>query len=299
MNSPEAPGPELGRRTFLARAAGLPLAAAGLARGATSPRFTIGCFTRPWADLSPEGALDAIAEAGFTVAGLMSAKGGIIVTAEATPARVGGLASHARALGLSIASLYAGEFLVAGDATASAGRLLRIIDHAGRCGCPLIILGGTTKAELVDPYYETVATCCSAAAAAGVTLTVKPHGGTNSTGAQCRKLVERVNHPALRIWYDPGNIFYYSDGRLDPVEDAASVDSLVVAMSVKDFLPPKVVDVTPGDGRVDFPRVLARLRQGGFTSGPLIIECLARGDRSFLVAEARRARKFVEKVVPG
>jgi sugar phosphate isomerase/epimerase len=80
------------------------------------------------------------------------------------------------------------------------------------------------------------------------------------------------------------------------VEDAASVDSLVVAMSVKDFLPPKVVDVTPGDGRVDFPRVLARLRQGGFTSGPLIIECLARGDRSFLATEARRARAFLERV---
>jgi hypothetical protein len=43
--------------------------------------------------------------------------------------------------------------------------------------------------------------------------------------------------------------------------------------------------------------VLARLRQGGFTSGPLIIECLARGDRAFLVNEARRARKFIEKVV--
>lgn len=268
-------------------------------RAAPTPGFTAGCFTRPWADLEPEGALDAIAEAGFSVAGLMSAKGGIIVTAEATPARIGALAAHARSRALSIAALYAGEFLVRGDPAAATGRLRRIIDHAARCACPRIILGGTTRPELTGPYYETVGACCPAAAAAGVTLTVKPHGGTNSTGAQCRKLVEQVNHPALRIWYDPGNIFYYSDGRLDPVDDAAAVDGLVVAMSVKDFLPPKTVDVTPGDGRVDFPRVLARLRQGGFTSGPLIIECLARGNRDFLVNEASRARKFIDKVVAG
>ena len=299
MSCPEPANRPLDRRTFLAGAAAAPLVLALSSRGAPTPGFAVGCFTRPWADLEPEGALDAIAEAGFSVAGLMSAKGGIIVTAEATPARISSLAAHARSRALSIAALYAGEFLVRDDPANSAGRLRRIIDHAARCACPRIILGGTTRPELTGPYYETVGACCPAAAAAGVTLTVKPHGGTNSTGAQCRKLVEQVNHPALRIWYDPGNIFYYSDGRLDPVDDAATVDGLVVAMSVKDFLPPKTVDVTPGDGRVDFPRVLARLRQGGFTSGPLIIECLARGDRAFLVNEARRARKFIEKVVAG
>ena len=299
MSCPEPANRPLDRRTFLAGAAAAPLVLARSSRAAPTPGFAVGCFTRPWSDLEPEGALDAIAEAGFSVAGLMSAKGGIIVTAEATPARISALAAHARSRALSIAALYAGEFLVRDDPANSAGRLRRIIDHAARCACPRIILGGTTRPELTGPYYEIVGACCPAAAAAGVTLTVKPHGGTNSTGAQCRKLVEQVNHPALRIWYDPGNIFYYSDGRLDPVDDAAAVDGLVVAMSVKDFLPPKTVDVTPGDGRVDFPRVLARLRQGGFTSGPLIIECLARGDRAFVVNEARRARKFIEQVLAG
>jgi len=296
MNSPEAVAP-LGRRAFLARAAAAPLAWSLAGRAATPAGFTIGCFTRPWADLEPEGALDAIAEAGFSVAGLMSAKGGTIVTADATPARIGALAAHARSRGLSIASLYAGDFLVRADPAASRGRLRRIIDHAARCACPTMILGGTTRPEQVDAYYDAVGQCCDAAREAGVTLMVKPHGGTNSTGAQCRRLVERVNHPAFRLCYDPGNIFYYSDGRLDPAEDAAAVDGLVVAMCVKDFLPPKIVDVTPGDGRVDFARVLARLRRGGFTSGPLIIECLARGDRAFVVNEARRARKFIGKVV--
>ena len=94
----------------------------------------------------------------------------------------------------------------------------------------------------------------------------------------------------------PGNIFYYSDGKLNPVDDAATVDGLVAGMSVKDFRLPKEVNVTPGTGQVDFPRVLARLQRGGFTHGPLVVECLARGDLAQTNAEATRARIFVEGI---
>jgi inosose dehydratase len=142
-----------------------------------------------------------------------------------------------------------------------------------------------------------VAEGCAYAAGKGVGLTIKPHGGTNATGPECRRLIEKVGHPGLRLWYDPGNIFYYSDGRRDPVDDAATVDGLVAGMSVKDFTPPKEVNVTPGTGRVDFPKVMARLRQGGFTGGPLVVECLARGDLAFTLAEAKRARLFLEELM--
>ena len=117
------------------------------------------------------------------------------------------------------------------------------------------------------------------------------------TGPQCRKTIEMVGHKNFRIWHDPGNIFYYSDGKLGPVDDAATVDGLVSGMSVKDFQPPKEVFVTPGTGKVDFPKVMARLKQGGFTGGPLIIECLAPGDLPHLLAEAKKARAFVEQLV--
>jgi sugar phosphate isomerase/epimerase len=128
----------------------------------------------------------------------------------------------------------------------------------------------------------------------GIQLTVKPHGGLNATGPQCRKIIEKVGHRNFRLWYDPGNIFYYSDGQLDPVEDAASVDGLVSGMSVKDYQPPKTVDVTPGSGLVNFKGVLTRLKKGGFKSGPLLIECLKRGDLVALHNEAVQARQFLE-----
>ena len=105
-----------------------------------------------------------------------------------------------------------------------------------------------------------------------------------------------VNHKNFRIWYDPGNIYYYSDGKRDPVDDAATVDGLVVGMCIKDYKHPKKVDLTPGTGMVDFPAVMARLKQGGFTGGPLVVECLDPGDLEQTLAEAKKVRQFLEEL---
>jgi sugar phosphate isomerase/epimerase len=109
--------------------------------------------------------------------------------------------------------------------------------------------------------------------------------------------VELVGQKNFRLWYDPGNIFYYSDGKLDPVDDAPSVAGLVCGMSVKDYRHPKEVLVTPGTGKVDFPAVLERLRKGGFERGPLVVECVERGDLKTEIEEARKARRFLEELM--
>jgi sugar phosphate isomerase/epimerase len=171
------------------------------------------------------------------------------------------------------------------------------VDNCAACDCPHLLLGGTGNPKLVEPYYEVVSECCDYAASKKVGLSIKPHGGQNATGPQCRRIIERVGHKNFRLWYDPGNIFYYSDGKLDPVEDASTVDGLVVGMSVKDFLPPKEVMITPGDGRVNFREVFSRLKRGGFTRGPLVVECLTRGAVKQITAEAKKARLLLEELV--
>jgi hypothetical protein len=157
-------------------------------------------------------------------------------------------------------------------------------------------MGGIGDEKLYNAYYKAIAECCDYAAEKGVGISVKPHGGLNATGPQCRKTIEMVGHKNFRIWYDPGNIFYYSDGKLDPIADAATVDGLVVGMCIKDYKHPKNVAVTPGTGQVDFPAVLARLKQGGFTGGPLVVECLEPGDLKQTLAEAKKARQFLEEL---
>lgn len=298
MNSMSTSNPHsslLTRRRFIADVA-VATAAASVARAAGQPTWHVGCYTRPWAQFDYRIALDAIAEAGFTYAGLMTTKGGVIVSPGTTPEQAAAIAAEAKSRKLKIASTWGGNFSTKSVAEGVAD-LRRLIDNVAVCGCPSLLLGGTGKAELVDIYYKIVAECCDYAASKNVGLTVKPHGGKNSTGPECRRLIENVGHKNFGLWYDPGNIFYYSDGRLDPVEDAATVDGIVVGMSVKDYRPPKEVNVTPGTGRVDFAKVLGRLRRGGFTRGPLVIECLSTGDRPHLLAQAKKARGFVEQLI--
>jgi sugar phosphate isomerase/epimerase len=304
MKLPEEPFASLSRRDFLKATVALtcagaapPAWAASLA--APNSGWQLGCYTRPWAEFDYREALDDIAEAGFKFAGLMTTrnKARLVVSAESTPEEVAAVAGEARKRGLKILSIWGGNFPVEKSVEAGIAGLKKLVDHSGICGCPHLMLGGTGDPRLVKPYYQVVAGCCDYAAAKGVGLSVKPHGGQNATGAQCRKLIEQIGHKNFRLWYDPGNIFYYSDGTLDPVEDAAFVDGLVVGMSVKDFQPPKEVLVTPGTGKVKFREVLARLKKGGFVSGPLIVECLARSeDRRVIATEARKARRFLESL---
>lgn len=281
-------------------------AALGRAAGASSePRgaaaatesWRIGCYTRPWAAHDYRVAFDSIAEAGYKYVGLMTTKGGNLLSLSTTPAQAAAIRAEAKARGLGVLSAWGGNFLVKPTVSVGVDGLRVLIDRCYECGCPSLLLGGTTKPELEKPYYESVAECCSYAVAKGVGLCVKPHGGTNATGAQCRKLIERVGQKNFGLWYDPGNIFYYSDGKLDPVDDSREVGDIVVGMSVKDFLPPKAVDLTPGSGKVDFARVFANLRKGGFRGGPLVVECLAPGDLAKLKTEAIAARRHLEGVL--
>jgi len=50
---------------------------------------------------------------------------------------------------------------------------------------------------------------------------------------------------------------------------------------------------------VNFRTVMAHLKRGGFTGGPLLIECLAPGDLAQLLANAKQARAFIESIVAG
>jgi len=306
---------DLSRRDFLGK--GLKFGAAGFAASyalqspaataaATGERWQIGCYTRPWAKYDYREALDAIAEAGFKYAGLMTTntKTGLVISVDTTLEEAEQVGREAKKRGLKIPSLYGGDIPVAKSIEAGIEGLRKLIDNCKACGVGNLMMGGVGNEKLYDVYYKAIAECCDYAAEKGIGISVKPHGGLNATGPQCRKTVERVGRRNFTLWYDPGNIFFYSDGKLDPATDAAQVAGLVSGMCVKDFAmasqegkPAKEVMITPGTGRVDFRAVLAVLKKGGFTGGPLVVECLARGELPALLAEAKKARKFVEELV--
>ena len=260
--------------------------------------WQIGCYTRPWAQYDYRVALDAIVEAGFKSVGLMTcqSKTGVVISVDTTLEEAHEVGNEVQARGLRIPSVYGGGFTL--DTLQEAiGSLQTLIDNSAAAGGKSLLLAGNSTPSLDMRYYKTIAECADYAAEKKVQLVLKPHGGSNATGPQCRRIVQNLGHDNFRLWYDPGNTFYYSEGKVDPADDAATVNGIVTGICIKDYLHPKNVMVTPGDGEVDFPAVFAHLKAGGFTHGPLIIETLTPGDPPALFKEAIKARQFVEQLV--
>jgi sugar phosphate isomerase/epimerase len=292
------------RRRFLGQA-GLALAGGTLASLATPETpaaeqgdgYKIGCWTRPWSGYDYRVAMDAVAEAGYRYIALTGAKtktGRVI--APATPideARQAG--DDARQRGLTITYVYGGGFPM----HEGPEPLRRMIDNCAAAGAMSLVMGHFGPADQLAATCQTIADCCDYAAERNVGLVVKPHGGLCATGPACREIVERVDHENCSILYDAGNIAYYSGNKLNPVDDAATVAGLVTGWSVKDYRHPRQVMLTPGTGELDLKAVFAKLRQGGFTEGVLAVECLTQGNPEHLLAEAKKARRFVEEIVAG
>ena len=298
---------KISRRAFVTQSAKVGAAlgvtsvlGAGCCKAVMPPSaWKIGIYTRPWANFEYPKAFEAIAQAGFEYVGLMTTKSPnrLILSPQSTAEEAQKVAEEAKKHGLKIASVWGGGFDADKSVKQGVAALQNLISASAIAGSENLLIGGTGSEELFDQYYKVVAECCDFAQEKGVQLALKPHGGLNSTGPQCRGIVEKVNHPAFRMWYDPGNIYYYSDGSLNPVDDSPSVDGLVTGMCIKDYQHPKKVDVTPGTGQVDFPAVFEKLKTGGFISGPLLIETLASGDFDATLEEAKKARVFVEGLV--
>jgi sugar phosphate isomerase/epimerase len=288
-------------RTLAAGATGLAVSQLGAATATDGPPYLhdrgwlIGCWTRPWAKEDYRVAMDAIAEAGFQYIALTGAKTntGRVIAPATTLEESQQVGEEARKRGLTITNVYGGGVPL----HAGGENLQKMIDNCAAAGGWSVLLAHVGNEETFRECCKTVADCCDYAAEKQVVIVLKPHGGTTGTGPQLRRAVELVGHENFTLMYDPGNIYFYSDGQIDPVEDCAALDGLVTGISVKDYRHPKNVALTPGTGQVDFPALMARLGKGGFKHGPLVIETLAPGDPDHTLKEAKRARRFVQELV--
>jgi inosose dehydratase len=111
------------------------------------------------------------------------------------------------------------------------------------------------------------------AADLGMLLTLETHKGPTQNAAAMLELMAELDHPAIRLNFDTGNIAYYNRGA-DPVAELERVKALVGSVHLKDnrggfedwYFP------ALGDGgAVDFRRVREVLDGVGF-AGPYTIE---------------------------
>ncbi|MFP3992730.1 TIM barrel protein, partial [Streptomyces sp. E11-3] len=269
-------------------------------------RPALACTVRPWAQFPLERALRGIRTAGFDAVALPVHGVTEVITPDTPAARATEVGAVVRDHGLRLVVLSHAADLDRDDEQAL-GALRRQIDHCARLAVRTLVDMGCPELEHGDRYLRLMAAAAPYAAACGVTIAVKPHGGLTRTAADTLSVVQRVGHDAFRACWDPGNLVHY--GGEPPADGLAELAPYIAAVGVRDHpvrgsnratanggMPPAI---TPGDGIVDFTALYRTLRAHGFT-GPSAVESVTRlGTVEELDSEAERARHNVLDAMAG
>jgi sugar phosphate isomerase/epimerase len=293
----------MNRRQFIQSsamaAAALSLPAGCAKKPAAAARWPIGCFNRPWvndqAGWTYDTALDGIKAAGYQLTGLLTrTQQEHFLDAEVSDDYLSGLKKKIadRGLRANMGALRVRTELLL-DASIKDAR--RQVDHAHFLGLEFLLTFGVDSPQQYANYYRTMADIAAYSQERGLKLVLKPHGGGSGAAEEIVRCMKEVGHPNFKIWYDAGNIIYYT-GK-DPLEQLKPIAKFVTGFCAKDCDKEKgEVFLEFGKGRVDFHAVFGELKNAGF-DGPVMVECCAKGATpDEVTANARKNREFLERV---
>ncbi|HWW00817.1 MAG TPA: sugar phosphate isomerase/epimerase [Candidatus Acidoferrum sp.] len=258
--------------------------------------WPIGCFNRAWTNWSYDTALDGIAAAGYKLTGLLSGRRGEAFTSSAaTPEYLDGLKKRIAQRGLAV-NMTAIRFRPEAGLEPNIADLRKQIENAARLELKFMLTFGVDQPAHYEDFYRLMADAAARAEKRGLHIAMKPHGGNSGASEEILRCIEKVGHPNFKIWYDAGNIIYYT-GK-DPVTELEPVAKYVTGFCAKDCPGPKGEVMSQfGTGKVDFKAVFAKLKSVGF-EGPLMVEGVkvgATADQT--TANARANREFLEKAL--
>lgn len=293
--------PPLTRRAFISTtvaataAATLPLAAHAAA--ASSPhRWPIGCFNRPWTKWSYDVTLDGIKEAGYQWTGLLSAtKENPLIGSTATPEYLASIKQRIAARGLK-ANMGALRPNLKLPLDAAMADVRKQLTNAHTLGLKFALTFGVNRPEDYVKYFQIMADAAAFAHERGIQVVLKPHGGGSGASDEILKAMQAVGHPNFKVWYDAGNIIFYT-GK-DPVAELEPIARHVTGFCAKDCAKQRgEVMIQFGEGKVDFAGVFKMLKRAGF-QGPIMVEsCRIGATPEETTANARANRLFLEKVL--
>jgi sugar phosphate isomerase/epimerase len=291
---------EVSRRRFLSRTGTVAVGAltvsgveSGLAAG-SAVDWAVGCFNRPWGNFSFDDALDGLQAGGFKTTGLVGQhkqKTEALLRPDSQADYLARLRERIEAHGLKpVVAWISG--ITARDREGKVAELKAFADNAAKLGVGTLLSGGPRRNEGVRLYSGMISELAAHAADKGVKVAMKPHGGD---GAEIQQCLELANHPNFSLWYDAGNIIYYTGG--DPVKELKGLAPHVTGFCAKDCGGQKSpVMIQFGEGKVDFKGVFQALKDAGF-NGPVMIECT--GDPKSPEHVTRQAvanREFLKRV---
>ena len=145
-------------------------------------------------------------------------------------------------------------------------------ESAARMGVPLVHSSVKAHPGAESDIYNWLAKIGDRAVAHGITLVLETHPTLLHNGEVCLEMVRAVNHPAVRINFDTGNISFYTDGG-DAVVELEKIAPYVACTHLKDH--DGIFEAwhfrTLGEGIVDFAEVLRILKSVDYT-GPYILQ---------------------------
>ena len=259
-------------------------------------RWPIGCFNRPWTTWSFDEALKQIKAAGYQTTGLLTrTKDEPFIGADATPEYLARLRQRIAASGLkaNMGALHSRHDIPLDE---SIKEVRRQVDNAGTLALTFLLTFGVDKPEEYEHYYKVMGDAAAYAQERRIKLVMKPHGGGSGASAEIAAAMKAVKHPNFKIWYDAGNIIYYT-GK-NPVEELKPIAQHVTGFCAKDCAALKSdVMIQFGTGKVDFAAVFGTLKAAGF-DGPIMVECCTIGATAeATMANARANRQFLEQVL--
>ena len=291
----------MNRRTFLETAGVMAMAAAGFSltgAAAEKPTWPIGCFNRAWTNWGYDDALDGIAAAGYKLTGLLSThRGEAFTSASATPEYLEGLKKRIRGRGLTV-NMSAIRFRPEAALERNLADVRQQLENAARLEIKFMLTFGVDNPAHYDDFYRLMADAAAEGEKRGLQIAMKPHGGSSGASEEILRCIEKVGHPNFKIWYDAGNIIYYT-GK-NPVAELTPVARHVTGFCAKDCPGPKGEVMSQfGTGKVDFNAVFRELKRAGF-EGPLMVEGVKVGATAEeTTANARANREFLERMLAG
>lgn len=268
--------------------------------------FQIACMTLPYSQFPLARALTGIREAGYRYVAWgtthQEANGQVrpVIAADAPPAEAKELAKRCRDLGLEPVMMFSMIYPEHDDGPKVLASRVR---QAAAAGIPQVLTFGHTEGGKAEVWLKRFKELGPVAAEHNVTVVVKQHGGTTGTGEACAKIVREVNHPAIQVNYDAGNVMDYLN--VDPLPDLEKCVDVVRSFCIKDHRNwPRDEDCGPGFGEIDHYRLLGKVAFTG-RKMPLCCENIwaplvpRPADPAGIDALARRAREYLELVVQG
>lgn len=268
-------------------------------------------ITLPYSHLPFERALAGLAAAGYRYVGFgLRHEGEYVPQIDAPPEEWDRVAALCERYGLKPLTIFSRAAVKDASQTREIEICKREIDHVARIGIPYMTSAGIwgyksfpdvplTQEEMAEPhraFVQAMQILGEYAASRGVTIVLKPHTGDTATAPILLQTLAEIDRPAVKAFYDPGNVRFYEG--LDPAEDILAIKGDMPLLCAKDHRGERAVAdfPVPGEGEVNFPAIFAHLRSIGF-DGAVTVERIDGRDKASeltgdeIDARMRRARE--------